>query len=87
MLDLDDASCVTQAKQYTGSLPLSKKESSHKTNQIFQMSCQSLQSIMAGFSVPDAELFENIINENVELFLKSLKDPTLPLLETKVLYL
>lgn len=87
MLDLDDTSCVTHAVHFTGTLPLSKRDSSHKSNQTFQVSSQVLQSIMAGFSVPDEEMFKNIISENVELFLKSLKDPTLPLLETKVYFI
>jgi biotin carboxylase/biotin carboxyl carrier protein len=88
ILDLDDDSSVTHAELFTGPLPVTKKESTHgspKTNQSFQQSLLMLQSIMAGFSFPNEDLFKNIITENVELFLKSLKDPALPLLETKEL--
>ena len=85
ILDLDDASCITKALPFTGSLPQGKKESvSLKSNQLFQAAVQSLQAIMAGYSVPDEQILFSLINENVEQFLKTLKDPTLPMLETKV---
>ena len=85
ILDLDDASCITKALPFTGSLPQGKKESvSLKSNQLFQAAVQSLQAIMAGYSVPDEQILFGLINENVEQFLKTLKDPTLPMLETKV---
>lgn len=84
-LDLDDASSVTRAVPFSGSLPQGKKETvGLKSNQLFQAAVQSLQAIMAGYSVPEEEMLFKLITENVELFLKTLKDPTLPMLETKV---
>ena len=84
-LDLDDASSVTKAVPFSGSLPQGKKETvGLKSNQLFQAAVQSLQAIMAGYCVPDEEMLFGLITENVELFLKTLKDPTLPMLETKV---
>lgn len=88
MLDLDDDSSVTRAVPFSGGFPASESKESvsvgSKSNQVFQASLQMLESIMAGFSVPDEEKFQTIISHNVEQFLKTLKDPSLPLLETKV---
>ena len=86
-LELDDSSCVRRAEAFTGPLPESKKDSSLlKVNQLFQSSSKILNCIMAGFSIPDNEMFLTFISDNVDVFLRSLKDPSLPLLETKVCY-
>uniref|UniRef100_A0A1X7VP53 Uncharacterized protein n=1 Tax=Amphimedon queenslandica TaxID=400682 RepID=A0A1X7VP53_AMPQE len=85
-LDLDDASSVTRAVPFSGSLPQGKKETvGLKSNQLFRTAVQSLQAVMAGYSIPDEDMLFKLITENVELFLKTLKDPTLPMLETKEL--
>ena len=86
-LELDDSSCVRHAKAFTGPLPKSKQDFSLlKVNQLFQSSSKTLNCIMAGFSIPDDDMFLTIISDNVDVFLRSLKDPSLPLLETKACY-
>lgn len=52
--------------------------------QVFQSSETALRYIMAGFGVQQESFFTNRMNRLVSDMLKSLKEPSLPLMETKV---
>ena len=52
---------------------------------VFQVARENLQNIMDGYSVGEP-FFSRRLEENVNLLMKALKDPALPLLELQVIY-
>ena len=52
--------------------------------QEFRAASESLRQVMAGFSIPDKHFFAENLESIVTTFLRTLKDPSLPLLEIKV---
>ena len=86
-LELDDPSSIKQANKFCGTLPtMSSDQNTHgtKINQVFEDVSKTLHYIMCGYTIPDDQLFTEKLRNSVTLFLKSLKDPSLPLLELKV---
>ena len=86
-LELDDPSSIKQANKFCGTLPtMSSDQNTHgtKINQVFEDVSKTLHYIMCGYMIPDDQLFTEKLRNSVTLFLKSLKDPSLPLLELKV---
>lgn len=83
-LDLDDPSSVYQATLYTQPLPMCKtdKTQGSKVHQMFKAALDTLKCIMAGFLVKEP-FFTEKLNVTVKTLLNTLKDPSLPLLETQ----
>ncbi|XP_073241070.1 acetyl-CoA carboxylase-like isoform X1 [Porites lutea] len=81
-LELDDPSKVTQAQLHSGQFPETPgpKLKGTKLHQVFQVARENLQNIMDGYSVGEP-FFSRRLEENVNLLMKALKDPALPLLE------
>lgn len=51
-----------------------------KLNVTFEQAKKHLENILAGYTLPDS-FFEQKLNENLETFMRCLRDPRLPLLE------
>lgn len=51
-----------------------------KLNVTFELAKKHLENILAGYTLPDS-FFEAKLNENLETFMRCLRDPRLPLLE------
>ncbi|XP_048578343.1 acetyl-CoA carboxylase-like isoform X1 [Nematostella vectensis] len=84
-LELDDPSRVTQAQLYTGTFPVSETNSIQKgmkLHQVYQIAKENLQNVMDGYCVDEPYLTPRL-EENVDVLLKSLRNPALPLLELK----
>ncbi|XP_066551671.1 acetyl-CoA carboxylase 1 isoform X9 [Amia ocellicauda] len=81
-LQLDDPSRVQQAELHTGGLP--KIESlalrGEKLHRVFHSTLAHLVNIMSGFCLPEP-FFSAKLKEWVERLMKTLRDPSLPLLE------
>lgn len=87
-LELDDPSSIKQANKFCGTLPAtSSDQNTHgtKINQVFEDVSKTLHYMMCGYTIPDDQVFTEKLRNCVTLFLKSLKDPSLPLLELKEL--
>ena len=83
-LDLDDPSSVKLATPFEGTLPMEQQIQVTKVNQLFEESLETLRNVMAGFCIPNDEMFRLKIEKYVNMFFTSLKDPALPLLEFRV---
>jgi len=53
--------------------------------QVFQVARENLQNIMDGYAISEP-YFLRRLEENVNMLMKALKDPALPLLELQVKY-
>ncbi|XP_023700613.2 acetyl-CoA carboxylase 1 isoform X5 [Paramormyrops kingsleyae] len=81
-LQLDDPSRVQQAELHTGSLPQiqSLALQGEKLHRVFHSTLDHLVHIMSGFCLPEP-FFSGKLKEWVERLMKTLRDPSLPLLE------
>ncbi|XP_035212091.1 acetyl-CoA carboxylase-like isoform X1 [Stegodyphus dumicola] len=81
-LELDDPSQMKRAQLFTGVFPNDDFPSWHgdKLNQVFQAARQELEYILAGYALPDP-YFTPKMMQAVDTFMKTLRDPSLPLLE------
>lgn len=81
-LELDDPSQIKRAQPFTGVFPSDNFPSWHgdKLNQIFQTARQELEYILSGYALPDP-YFTTKMMQAVDTFMRTLRDPSLPLLE------
>ncbi|XP_047665611.1 acetyl-CoA carboxylase 1 isoform X16 [Tachysurus fulvidraco] len=81
-LQLDDPSRVQQAELHTGALPIVQSVAlrGEKLHRVFHNTLDHLVHIMNGFCLPEP-FFSAKLKEWVERLMKTLRDPSLPLLE------
>ncbi|KAM4709981.1 acetyl-CoA carboxylase 2 isoform 2-T2 [Discoglossus pictus] len=81
-LELDDPSKVLQADLYTGSLPPQQTLPmiGEKLHQVFHSVLENLINVMSGYCLPEP-FFTAKLKEWVLKLMKTLRDPSLPLLE------
>ncbi|KAG5843414.1 hypothetical protein ANANG_G00150700 [Anguilla anguilla] len=81
-LQLDDPSRVQQAELHTGALPRIQSVAlrGEKLHRVFHSTLDHLLHIMNGFCLPEP-FFSTRLKEWVERLMKTLRDPSLPLLE------
>ncbi|XP_026566055.1 acetyl-CoA carboxylase 1 isoform X2 [Pseudonaja textilis] len=81
-MQLDDPSRVQQAELHTGTLPQIQSTAlrGEKLHRIFHYVFDNLLNVMNGFCLPDP-FFTNKVKNWVERLMKTLRDPSLPLLE------
>ncbi|MBN3319914.1 ACACA carboxylase, partial [Atractosteus spatula] len=81
-LQLDDPSRVQQAELHTGALPQIESLAlrGEKLHRVFHSTLDHLVNIMNGFCLPEP-FFSAKLKEWVERLMKTLRDPSLPLLE------
>uniref|UniRef100_A0A8C6Y7J4 acetyl-CoA carboxylase n=1 Tax=Naja naja TaxID=35670 RepID=A0A8C6Y7J4_NAJNA len=81
-MQLDDPSRVQQAELHTGTLPQIQSTAlrREKLHRIFHYVFDNLLNVMNGFCLPDP-FFTNKVKNWVERLMKTLRDPSLPLLE------
>ncbi|XP_078535903.1 acetyl-CoA carboxylase 1 isoform X1 [Lissotriton helveticus] len=81
-LQLDDPSRVQQAKLHTGTLPLIQSTAlrGEKLHRVFHYVLDNLVNVMNGYCLPEP-YFSNKLKDWVERLMKTLRDPSLPLLE------
>ncbi|XP_047665598.1 acetyl-CoA carboxylase 1 isoform X3 [Tachysurus fulvidraco] len=84
-LQLDDPSRVQQAELHTGALPIVQSVAlrGEKLHRVFHNTLDHLVHIMNGFCLPEPFFSAKVTNlkEWVERLMKTLRDPSLPLLE------
>ncbi|XP_075709617.1 acetyl-CoA carboxylase 1 isoform X2 [Rhinoderma darwinii] len=81
-LQLDDPSRVQQADLHTGSLPIvhSTAMQGEKLHRVFHYVLDNLVNVMNGYCLPEP-YFSGKLKDWVERLMKTLRDPSLPLLE------
>ncbi|XP_043924452.1 acetyl-CoA carboxylase 2 [Protopterus annectens] len=81
-LELDDPTKVTPAELYTGGLPEQQSLSiiGEKLHQVFHNVLVNLVNVMSGYCLPEP-FFTQKMKQWVEKVMKTLRDPSLPLLE------
>uniref|UniRef100_A0A8C7N825 acetyl-CoA carboxylase n=1 Tax=Oncorhynchus kisutch TaxID=8019 RepID=A0A8C7N825_ONCKI len=81
-LQLDDPSRVQQAELYHGALPVIQAVAlrGEKLHRVFHSTLDHLVHVMNGFCLPEL-FFSGKLKEWVETLMKTLRDPSLPLLE------
>ncbi|KAM9292310.1 acetyl-CoA carboxylase 1-like [Gastrophryne carolinensis] len=81
-LQLDDPSRVQQAELYTGALPQihSTVLQGEKLHRVFHYVLDNLVNVMNGYCLPEP-YFSTKLKDWVERLMKTLRDPSLPLLE------
>ncbi|XP_029467592.1 acetyl-CoA carboxylase 1 isoform X2 [Rhinatrema bivittatum] len=81
-LQLDDPSRVQQAELYTGPLPQIQSSAlrGEKLHRVFHCALDNLLNVMNGYCMPEP-YFINKVKDWVERLMKTLRDPSLPLLE------
>uniref|UniRef100_A0A8C2HKP3 acetyl-CoA carboxylase n=1 Tax=Cyprinus carpio TaxID=7962 RepID=A0A8C2HKP3_CYPCA len=81
-LQLDDPSRVQQAELFTGTLPSVQSVAlrGEKLHRVFHSTLDHLVHIMNGYCLPEP-FFSGKLKEWVERLMKTLRDPSLPLLE------
>ncbi|XP_040280126.1 acetyl-CoA carboxylase 1 [Bufo bufo] len=81
-LQLDDPSRVQQAELHTGSLPViySTALQGEKLHRVFHNVLDNLVNVMNGYCLPEP-YFSSKVKDSVERLMKTLRDPSLPLLE------
>ncbi|KAM9441066.1 acetyl-CoA carboxylase 1 isoform 2-T2 [Clarias gariepinus] len=81
-LQLDDPSRVQQAELHTGVLPIVQAVAlrGEKLHRVFHSTLDHLVHIMNGYCLPEP-FFSGRLKEWVERLMKTLRDPSLPLLE------
>ncbi|GIY74923.1 acetyl-CoA carboxylase [Caerostris extrusa] len=84
-LELDDPSQMKRAQLFTGVFPNDNFSIWHggKLNQIFQNARQELEYVLNGYALPDPYFGPKMI-QAVDTFMRTLRDPSLPLLELQV---
>ncbi len=80
----DDPYQIKQSKLYDGKFDfgLTNRSTSTKLNQIFQITKQTLENILRGYTYPEP-YFRERLNFTVEKLFSILRDPSLPLLEVE----
>uniref|UniRef100_A0A671PIP9 acetyl-CoA carboxylase n=1 Tax=Sinocyclocheilus anshuiensis TaxID=1608454 RepID=A0A671PIP9_9TELE len=81
-LQLDDPMCLFQAELFTGTLPSVQSVAlrGEKLHRVFHSTLDHLVHIMNGYCLPEP-FFSAKLKEWVERLMKTLRDPSLPLLE------
>nr|XP_055054624.1 acetyl-CoA carboxylase isoform X7 [Misgurnus anguillicaudatus] len=81
-MDLDDPSCILQVKPNTEALPSQEPLPivGEKLHQVFHNVLEILMKIMDGYCLPEPYFSEKLKNW-VDTLMKTLRDPSLPLLE------
>ncbi|XP_058850382.1 acetyl-CoA carboxylase-like isoform X2 [Acipenser ruthenus] len=81
-LELDDSTSLHPVQLYTGTLPPQQTLATigEKLHQVFHNVLENLVKVMDGFCLPDP-YFSNKLKEWVRTLMKTLRDPSLPLLE------
>jgi acetyl-CoA carboxylase/biotin carboxylase 1 len=82
-LKLDDASLVTKAQEYKGLFPdleVSTPALGEKLNHVHVSYRAMLENILSGYCLPDPH-HQSRLQEVIEKFMSSLRDPSLPLLK------
>ncbi|KFO32187.1 Acetyl-CoA carboxylase 1 [Fukomys damarensis] len=81
-MQLDNPSKVQQAELHTGSLPWiqSTALTGEKLHRVFHCVLDNLVNVMNGYCLPDP-FFSSRVKDWVERLMKTLRDPSLPLLE------
>uniref|UniRef100_A0A4W5K3R1 acetyl-CoA carboxylase n=1 Tax=Hucho hucho TaxID=62062 RepID=A0A4W5K3R1_9TELE len=82
-LQLDDPSRVQQAELYHGALPVIQAVAlrGEKLHRVFHSTLDHLVHVMNGFCLPELFFSGKVLKEWVETLMKTLRDPSLPLLE------
>ncbi|XP_049512514.1 acetyl-CoA carboxylase-like isoform X3 [Dermacentor silvarum] len=84
-LELDDPSRVNKAIPFEGSFPAPESEGGlheEKLNQQFLAAKQDLENVLDGYVLPDPH-FAQHMTASLDTFMRTLRDPTLPLMELK----
>ncbi|XP_076323761.1 acetyl-CoA carboxylase-like [Tachypleus tridentatus] len=84
-IELDDPTRVTKAQLFTDQFsrmesPEGPSRHGNKMNQVFLIAKRELENILAGYVLPEPYCIPRITNA-VDTFMKTLRDPSLPLLE------
>ncbi|XP_054956981.1 acetyl-CoA carboxylase 1 isoform X7 [Pan paniscus] len=81
-MQLDNPSKVQQAELHTGSLPRIQSTAlrGEKLHRVFHYVLDNLVNVMNGYCLPDP-FFSSKVKDWVERLMKTLRDPSLPLLE------
>ncbi|XP_060115525.1 acetyl-CoA carboxylase 1 isoform X1 [Heteronotia binoei] len=81
-LQLDDPSRVQQAELHTGALPQIQSTAlrGEKLHRVFHYVLDNLVNVMNGYCLPEP-FFNSKVKDWVERLMKTLRDPSLPLLE------
>jgi len=82
-LQLDDPSRVQTAVLFTDELPSKIPQQSvygERLHQVYQCARTNLENILAGYAIPEPH-FQKLMHDNVNVMMKCLRDPVLPLLE------
>ncbi|ELW61752.1 Acetyl-CoA carboxylase 1 [Tupaia chinensis] len=81
-MQLDNPSKVQQAELHTGSLPQIQSTAlrGEKLHRVFHYVLDNLVNVMNGYCLPDP-FFSSRVKDWVERLMKTLRDPSLPLLE------
>lgn len=81
-MQLDNPSKVQQAELHTGSLPQIQSTAlrGEKLHRVFHYVLDNLVNVMNGYCLPDP-FFSSKVKDWVERLMKTLRDPSLPLLE------
>lgn len=80
-LDLDDATLITKAHEFTGQFPAPVASAApEKLNHLHGKLRAALENTLAGFCFPDP-YYLPCLRDLIEKFMNSLRDPSLPLLE------
>ncbi|XP_077168889.1 acetyl-CoA carboxylase 1 isoform X2 [Paroedura picta] len=81
-LQLDDPSRVQQAELHTGTLPKIQSTAlrGEKLHRVFHYVLDNLVNVMNGYCLPEP-FFNSKVKDWVERLMKTLRDPSLPLLE------
>uniref|UniRef100_A0A8C0QU24 Acetyl-CoA carboxylase 1 n=1 Tax=Canis lupus dingo TaxID=286419 RepID=A0A8C0QU24_CANLU len=81
-MQLDNPSKVQQAELHTGSLPRIQSTAlrGEKLHRVFHYVLDNLVNVMNGYCLPDP-FFSSRVKDWVERLMKTLRDPSLPLLE------
>nr|XP_060613005.1 acetyl-CoA carboxylase 1 isoform X4 [Anolis sagrei ordinatus] len=81
-LQLDDPSRVQQAELHTGALPQIQSTAlrGEKLHRVFHYVLDNLVNVMNGYCLPEP-FFHSKVKDWVERLMKTLRDPSLPLLE------
>ncbi|XP_075727087.1 acetyl-CoA carboxylase isoform X4 [Rhipicephalus microplus] len=84
-LELDDPTRVNKAVPFEGGFPAPETEGGlheEKLNQQFLAAKQDLENVLDGYVLPDPH-FAQHMTASLDTFMRTLRDPTLPLMELK----
>ncbi|XP_077530099.1 acetyl-CoA carboxylase isoform X3 [Haemaphysalis longicornis] len=85
-LELDDPTRVNKAQPFEGGFPAPEAEAEllpeEKLNQQFVAAKQDLENVLEGYVLPDTH-FHQHLTASLDTFMRTLRDPTLPLMELK----